>query len=94
MNRVSRFQMPSGDTMVVLPQSDYQAMLDALEMQRMWQPMTVSRASALCGNEELVPSGVVDRLLKGETGPRLAGISRNDGQGSRCVLRDCNLLSQ
>jgi DNA-binding XRE family transcriptional regulator len=89
MNRVSSFQTPSGDTMVVLPQSDYQAMLDALEMAKDVAAYDGFKASALCGDEELVPSAVVERLLAGENPVRVWREYR--GMTARDLAASCSI---
>lgn len=61
------FTTPSGDTMVVLPLADYQALLDAADI------AVADRALAEvgAGRDEFVPEALVDRLLAGENRVRV-----------------------
>jgi DNA-binding XRE family transcriptional regulator len=63
MNKiVQRITTPNGDTLVVMPLSEYDALLDAADVARADRVV----ADIAAGRDELVPSIVVDRLLEGE----------------------------
>jgi DNA-binding XRE family transcriptional regulator len=54
---------PGGETLVLLPLSEYEALIDAADV----ASATRIRAEIDAGREELVPSDVVDRMLAGES---------------------------
>lgn len=64
MNRHSpqKIVTPSGETMVVLPLSEYEALLDAIDVAAANRVV----ANVAAGRDEFVPEALVDRLLGGE----------------------------
>jgi DNA-binding Xre family transcriptional regulator len=61
MNKVfpHRFTTPSGDTMVILPLEEYEALLDAADVAAADRVL----AEIVDGRDEFVPETLVDRLL-------------------------------
>ena len=53
---------PSGDTLIVLPQAEYEALIDAADIAM----ATKVRADIKAGDDELIPSDILDRLLEGD----------------------------
>lgn len=60
---MQKFTTPSGETMVVLPLDDYERLLDAADTAIADRVI----AAIASGEDELVPSQVVDRLMAGES---------------------------
>jgi DNA-binding Xre family transcriptional regulator len=57
---------PSGERMVLLAEKDYEALLSAAEDAADIEAVREFRRRMAAGEEELVPSEVVDRLLAGD----------------------------
>ncbi len=55
-----------GERLVVLPEAEYEALLDAAEDAEDRLAFTEFQRRLALGEEELVPAGIVDRLLSGE----------------------------
>lgn len=67
---------PNGETLVVLPLAEYEALVDQADVARADKIVT----DIAEGRDELVPADVVKRILEGENkGPRLAHPSRDVG---------------
>lgn len=69
MNDMPKSQIivsPSGERMVVLPESDYAALIERLEDAEDIALATAARDRIRRGEEELVPSHIVERLVGGE----------------------------
>lgn len=62
---------PSGERMVLLPEKDYEALLNAAEEAVDAEAVREFRRRMAQGDEELVPSEVVDRLLAGDNPVRV-----------------------
>ena len=58
---------PSGERLVILPEAEYQALLAAAEDADDRAAVAALRHRLAAGEEELIPSEVVDRLLSGES---------------------------
>lgn len=54
---------PGGETLVVLPLADYEALIDAADIAAGIR----AREAIAAGREELVPAELVDRILAGES---------------------------
>jgi DNA-binding XRE family transcriptional regulator len=57
---------PNGDRLVVMPEADYERLLDAVEMAEDVAAYDEFKRRLAAGEEEMVPSAVVDRILAGE----------------------------
>ncbi len=62
---------PSGERLVLLPESEWLAMLDLLEDRADAAAVAEFRRRLAAGEEELVPSAVVDRILAGDNRVRV-----------------------
>ena len=71
MGEVTRFKTPSGDDMVVLPESDYRALLEAVEDATDLAAVREFDRKFAAGEEELLPLEMVDRILAGENRVRV-----------------------
>lgn len=71
MGMVTGFQTPSGDEMVVLPRADYEALLEAAEMLSDVAAYDRFKEKLAAGEEELIPSEYVYRMLDGENPVRV-----------------------
>ena len=58
---------PSGERLVILAEAEYQALLAAAEDAGDRAAVALFRHRLAAGEEELIPSEVVDRLLSGES---------------------------
>ena len=70
MNRLGSLQKivtPNGETLVVLPLSDYEALVDAADIAAADRVL----AEIAAGRDEFIPESMVDRLLGGESAIRL-----------------------
>ena len=65
------FVTPAGERLVVLPEADYRALVEAAEDAADSEALAAFRARLEAGEEELIPSEVVDRLLSGESRVRV-----------------------
>ena len=64
MNRVlQKIVSPSGETMVVMPLADYEALIDAVDIATADKVV----AEVAAGRDEFIPSAMVDRMLNGES---------------------------
>ncbi|MGX7706489.1 helix-turn-helix domain-containing protein [Methylobacterium sp. Gmos1] len=68
---IQRITTPAGDTLIVLADADYQALLDAAEDNADRLAVAEFRQRLAAGDEELIPAPVVDRLLSGESRVRV-----------------------
>jgi DNA-binding XRE family transcriptional regulator len=66
MDEIARFKTPSGDEMVVLPARDYARMVEAIEIAEEVAAFDAFERKLAAGDEEAIPSAVVDRILDGE----------------------------
>jgi DNA-binding XRE family transcriptional regulator len=57
---------PNGDRLVVMPEAEYDALVDALEDSQDRAAIDLHDAAAARGEIDLVPAAVVERLLSGE----------------------------
>ncbi len=62
---------PSGDRMVILPETEYLAMLEAIEDREDVEAVRVFERKLAAGEEELIPAEIVNRLLDGENKVRV-----------------------
>jgi DNA-binding XRE family transcriptional regulator len=62
---------PTGDRLIVLPETEYLRLLEAAEMASDVAAFDEWKRRLAAGEEELVPSHVVDRLLGGENPVRV-----------------------
>lgn len=60
------FKTPSGDEMVILPRAEYERLVDENAMARDVAAYDRVHERLARGEEELIPSEIVDRLLDGE----------------------------
>ena len=68
---IQRITTPAGDTLIVLADADYRALLDAAEDNADRLAVAEFRQRLAAGDEELIPAAVVDRLLSGESRVRV-----------------------
>jgi DNA-binding XRE family transcriptional regulator len=66
MNRVVKFQTPHGDEMVVVPEPDYRALVEAAEMAEDVAAFDDIKRKVAAGEEEFIPAEFVYRMLDGE----------------------------
>lgn len=71
MNRetVQTFTTPAGEEMVILPRAEYERLADHTESAEDAARIETIRARMASGDEELIPSDLVDRLLSGTEHP-------------------------
>lgn len=62
---------PTGERLVVLSEADFKALVDAADDAADRLAMMAFRQKLGSGDEELVPAGMVDRLLRGESRVRV-----------------------
>jgi DNA-binding XRE family transcriptional regulator len=62
---------PAGERLVVVPEADYAALLSAIEDANDAEIVRVFRERFAAGEEEFVPSEMVDRILAGENPVRV-----------------------
>lgn len=67
---------PSGDRMVLLPEPEYEALVEAAEDVADLASIRRFESRLAAGEEELLPSAVVDRLLAGENPVRVWRLHR------------------
>lgn len=60
------FTTPSGERLVILPEADYLALVEVSEDAADRAAVAQFRHKLAAGDEELIPSAIVDRLLGGE----------------------------
>jgi DNA-binding XRE family transcriptional regulator len=60
---VQKIVTPMGETLVVLPLEEYEALVDAADVAAAER----TRADIEAGRDELIPEAMVDRMLKGES---------------------------
>ncbi|TCQ79572.1 DNA-binding XRE family transcriptional regulator [Ochrobactrum sp. BH3] len=65
--QVQFIKTPQGEEMAILPKADYEKLLDALEEKQDIEDVRRIKARIASGEEELIPSDIVDRLLDGES---------------------------
>lgn len=58
---------PAGERLVVLPEAEFNALVEAAEDAADRAALTAFRDKLAAGEEELVPAAVVDRILNGES---------------------------
>lgn len=71
MGSITEFKTPSGDEMVVLPRSEYDALVEAAEMMADVAAYDRFKEKLAAGEEELIPAEFVYRLLDGENAVRV-----------------------
>jgi len=57
---------PAGDRLVVMPEADYDALVEAAEDAHDLRAVDQFKAALAAGEEELVPAAAVQRMLEGE----------------------------
>ena len=57
---------PGGDEMVILAKEDYLKLVEAADLHRDVEAYDLAKHRLATGEEELIPSAIVDRLLGGE----------------------------
>jgi DNA-binding XRE family transcriptional regulator/PHD/YefM family antitoxin component YafN of YafNO toxin-antitoxin module len=62
---------PTGERLVVLPEADYEALLDAADDAADAAALRSFRARLASGEEELLPAAMVERILAGENAVRV-----------------------
>ena len=62
---------PTGERLVVLPEAEYQALVAAAEDASDMKTVRSFREKLASGEEELLPSEMVDRILAGESAVRV-----------------------
>lgn len=82
MNSVTSFTTPNGEEMVVIPKSDYEALLEQAELAFDLAAVTDYRRRLAAGEEEAIPAPFADRLIDGENPVRvyreLRGLTARD----------------
>jgi DNA-binding XRE family transcriptional regulator len=58
---------PGGETLIVMPEAEYEALLDELDLAHARR----IQADIAAGREELIPAAIVDRFLAGENSIRV-----------------------
>ena len=75
---MQKITTPNGETLVVLPLADYEKLVDGADI----ASADKVRADIASGRDEMVPSGIVDRILAGENPVRVwrshRGLSARD----------------
>lgn len=66
MARATRVTTPGGEDLVLLPQADYERLVEAAEQLADIAAYDEAKHRLLAGEDELLPAVVVDRLLAGE----------------------------
>ena len=73
---------PSGERLVVIPEAEYLALVEAREELQDIAAVDAFKRKLAAGEEELIPSGIVDRILDGENKVRVwrehRGLSAKD----------------
>lgn len=67
MNKVARFTTPSGEEMVVMSEADFQTLADTAEMSADVAAYDRVNDRLASGEDELIPSAFVYRILDGES---------------------------
>lgn len=62
---------PSGERLVVLPEADYDQLVEAAEDAEDTAAVARFRARLASGEEELIPAAMVDRMINGESRVRV-----------------------
>ena len=82
MNKPVSFKTPSGDDMIILPRSEYEALTEYADMLTDIAAYDAFKEKLANGEEELIPSEFVNRILDGENPIRvwrdLRGLSAKD----------------
>jgi DNA-binding XRE family transcriptional regulator len=63
---IQKIKAPNGDRLVVLPESEYEELLDRLDEAAAVLAVERFERKLAAGEEEFVPADVVDRILAGE----------------------------
>jgi DNA-binding XRE family transcriptional regulator len=63
---IQKIKAPNGDRLVVLPESEYEELLDRLDEAAAVLAVERFERKLATGEEEFVPADVVDRILAGE----------------------------
>lgn len=71
MNRVQFIKSPGGEEMAVLPRADYERLVEEAEMQEDVRLYDEAMRALAAGEDELVPSEFVNRILEGESPVRV-----------------------
>lgn len=62
-----KFVTPGGETLIVVPEAEYEALIDALDIAEAKRIL----ADVAAGREEMIPAAIVDRFLDGENSIRV-----------------------
>ena len=71
MNRVQFIRSPGGEEMAVLPRADYERLVEEAEMQEDVRLYDEAMRALATGEDELIPSEFVHRILDGESPVRV-----------------------
>jgi DNA-binding XRE family transcriptional regulator len=66
VNDITTFKTPSGEEMVILPAAEYARLIEAVEMAEDVAAFDEFAKRLASGEEELIPSEMVNRILDGE----------------------------
>lgn len=69
--KVQYITTPSGDRLAVLPEHEFNAMLDVIEDKQDIEAVLGFRAALASGSEELIPAEFVNRMIDGESKVRV-----------------------
>jgi len=64
--RIQKLETIGGETLVVLPQSEYEKMIEALEEREDEKSIRIFEQKLAAGAEEYIPSEMVERFIAGE----------------------------
>jgi DNA-binding XRE family transcriptional regulator len=71
MGKLDVFTTPSGDQMVVLSLAEYERLVEAAEDAADVRAYDEAKRKLAAGEEEMIPSAIVDRILDGENKVRV-----------------------
>jgi len=64
--KIQKLEITGGEPLVVLPQSEYEKMIEALEDREDKQSIRIFEQKLAAGTEEYIPSEMVERFIAGE----------------------------
>ncbi|MGK9167058.1 helix-turn-helix domain-containing protein [Inquilinus limosus] len=71
MGAATHFTTPGGEEMVILPRADYDRLVEAAEEHEDVAAYDEAKRKLASGDEEMLPSSMVDRLIGGENAVRV-----------------------
>jgi ribosome-binding protein aMBF1 (putative translation factor) len=71
MGAATHFITPSGEEMVILSRADYDRLVEAVEEREDLAAYDEAKRKLASGEEEMLPSAMVDRLIAGENAVRV-----------------------